>query len=385
MSSEQTSVADLHSWLCETALPFWATGGLNPATGLAFEAMDQNGQGIVGLPIRIRVQFRQIYVFSHAATLGLFGAGASVALDLWRRTVTAGYRKNGQPGFAHILLADSSVLDPKRDSYDHAFAVLAATWLYKATGAPDVLTILDELLDFADTMLTDDYGALREGVPDSRPYRQNPQMHWFEAMLALMETGVRPDAAARALRFRRFMEQHHIDLESGCLLEFYGADWKPAPGTLGQRVEPGHMAEWSWLLHRHDCMTQQSSPALAQQLLQRALRFRDPVSGLLVDEGLCDFTILKPTRRSWLQTELCKALLAEYELGLSSDTTIFMRALHDLDRYHLRKPFPAGWIDQLDAKAQAISGPVPTSILYHVFVAIIEAMRVLQPSMPHRP
>ena len=369
-------VSELTRWMTAEALPFWATVGVDPATGLFYESMTPDGLPLTGKPMRFRVQCRQIYVLSHAAVLGWYPQGASIALQVWQSLLKHAYRPDGAPGFVHVLAADGSVLDAQRDSYDHAFAVLAAAWLAKATGDRSVHAVLDELIAFVDTQLTEPHGALREAVPDRLPYRQNPQMHWFEAMLALMETGVRSDGAARAARVRSFLESRFIDPDKTCVREYFTSDWQPAPDVKGQIVEPGHMAEWCWLLHKHNGLDGRSNDGLPGRLLRQALRYQDAKTGLLVDEGLCDGSVTKPTRRSWLQTELVKAHLAEFEAGQATTPEAALRALRDMDHYHLRQPFRAGWTDQLDADAKPITTPVPASILYHVFVAVAEAERV---------
>ena len=45
-----------------------------------------------------------------------------------------------------------------------------------------------------------------------------------------------------------------VDAETGTLGEHFDADFAPLPGTAGARVEPGHMAEWSWLLRREEAL-----------------------------------------------------------------------------------------------------------------------------------
>ena len=58
-------------------------------------------------------------------------------------------------------------------------------WLLRASGAPRVEAALTQTLAFIDGCLTDPQGALYEDDLRTQPRRQNPQMHWFEAMLAL--------------------------------------------------------------------------------------------------------------------------------------------------------------------------------------------------------
>jgi len=371
-----TIVTNLKNWLQHEVLPFWAAEWRDPATGLFLERFRPDRSPDRDAPLRVRVQFRQIYCFAHAAVLGWFPEGAALALRGWEATQDKFWDKaNG--GFLHILGADQRVLDGRRDSYDHAFAILALSWLVRATGEPHLRKTLDELLAYIDARLMDENGILREGDPHSLPRRQNPQMHWFEAMLALHDAAAHPQALERAARHRRFFEATLFDRATGTLGEYFTEDWRPAPGAEGQSVEPGHQAEWTWLLRSHERLAGLPKCTEASILLETARASADPALGLLVDETDRQHRIRKGTRRSWLQTELAKAWIAEAEIGTPGAREQALAALENLDRHHLRKPFREGWTDQLDESGQPLPGPVPASTLYHIQVAIVEADRVL--------
>ena len=368
---------DLVRWMQEVTLPFWAEQGFNPKTGLFHEALSPEGAPMDHVPLRVRVQLRQIYTFSHASVMGWHRAGSDLALRAWERLVQTAYAVDGNGGFAHQLHPDGSIKDPRRDSYDHAFAILAASWLHRATGDSTVHNAISNLLAFSDQHLALESGALREGIPDQLPYRQNPQMHWFEAMLALIETGTAEGAQRRAAQHRHLFETILLDPCTTTIGEFFTANWNAAPGAAGQVIEPGHHAEWSWLLRKHETLCKLPRSQTASALLQTALRFQSPVSGLLVDEATRSGDITRGTRRSWLQTELVKAWLGEFEAGHLKAKGEALKAIAVLDGRHLRQPFAAGWIDQLDEHATPVMGAVPASILYHVFGAISEVDRLL--------
>lgn len=377
MERIETNVSDivtsLATWMREVSLPFWARNGIDPRTGLFHERMLPDGMPDGAAPLRARVQFRQVYSLSHAAIAGWLPDGGQIALAAWEKIVARFHGRGGEPGFVHVLAPDGSVADARRDSYDHAFAVLALAWLVRATGDAQARAMLDGLLAFVDEHLTDPAGALLEGLPHAPPRRQNPQMHWFEAMLALHEAIGHPQGLARAAFFRRLFEERLYDSRTRTLGEHFEADWQPA----GRSVEPGHLAEWTWLLRTHERLAGLERGGLASDLLASALRAADPATGLLVDEVDAGFAVRRGTRRSWLQTELCKAWIAEAEVGRPGAADAARGALEALARHHLFRPFPAGWIDQLDEAARPVPGPVPASILYHVLVAVLEADRVL--------
>jgi mannose/cellobiose epimerase-like protein (N-acyl-D-glucosamine 2-epimerase family) len=367
----------LRHWMVGDVLPFWSTAGRDPASGLFHEQMLMDGTPDRTAPLRLRVQFRQIYALSHASVRGWFDEGAAVALASLEPVMSAFRGPDGRPGLLERLAPDRAPLSIRRDSYDHAFVVLGLAWLARATGDRAVHALIDEMLAFVDEEMTDAEGHLLEGVPHGLPRRQNPQMHWFEAMLALHEAIGHPQALSRASRMRQLFEARLLDQTSGLLGEYFDDDWRPAQGTAGAVVEPGHMAEWVWLLRRHEQLALLPKGDLASRLMARVAGFADPVSQLLVDETDRTGAVRRGTRRSWLQTEHCKAWLAQAEAGVHGARSRAVDALVALDRHYLARPFRAGWIDQLDEAGRALPGPVPGSTLYHVLSAVLEADRVL--------
>ncbi len=367
---------DLARWMTGTALPYWATVGHDAAAGLFHERLFPDGRPDTGAVRRVRVQARQIYVYAHSAVIGWYPDGATLALGAYDRLVEIAHAPDGKSGFVHSVAPDGQVVSPLRDAYDHAFLVLAFAWLLRTTGEARIQAMLDAVLDFVDAEMTAADGSLLEGMPPSLPRRQNPQMHWYEAMLALMEAGF-PSAAERAMRHRRLFETRLYDAATGSLGEYFTDDWAPAPGLEGAILEPGHHAEWAWLLRRHEALAGLSRSPLAGGLLTEAMRWVDPDTGLLVDEVLRGGSVHRGTRRTWLQTELAKAWLSEVELGHPGAAKEARRALIALDRHFLRQPIEAGWLDRIDEKARPLPGLIPASALYHVFLAVAEAERVL--------
>jgi mannose-6-phosphate isomerase len=359
-----------------TVLPYWAAEGYDAATGLFQERLFPDGRPDAGAVRRVRVQARQIYVYAHAAVIGWCPEGAALALGAYDRLVEIGHAPDGQGGFVHSVTPDGQVVSPLRDAYDHAFLVLAFAWLLRATGEARIRNVLEVVLGFVDAEMTAADGSLLEGVPPSLPRRQNPQMHWYEAMLALMEAGF-PGAAERAARHRTLFETRLYDAATGSLGEYFTDDWAPVPGCEGTILEPGHHAEWVWLLRRHEALAGLPRSPLAGVLLTEAMRWVAPENGLLVDEVLRGGGVHRGTRRTWLQTELAKAWLSEVELGTAGAAERARRALAGLDRHFLRQPIEAGWLDRIDEQGQPLPGLIPASALYHVFLALVEAERVL--------
>lgn len=363
-------------WMIDLALPFWATRGWDKRRGGFHERIFFDGAPDDLVLRRTRVQWRQIYVYAHASELG-WHDGLKLAFQGLELLIARAWAPDGAPGFAHILAPDGSVAEGRRDAYDHAFAILALSWLARASGDAQVRTLLDLVMNFCEESLTDGQGFLRESIPDALPRRQNPHMHMLEAMLAALETVAHPDAAQRAVRYRRMLESTFLDKESGLLLEFFDAGWNPIADDGASIVEPGHMAEWVWLIRKYERLTGQKSSPLATHLLGAALRAAEPVNGFLIDEIDTLQQVRQATRRLWPQTELIKAWLAQAETGADRAREAAETLIERLLATYLSGPFGGGWYDKYNGAGDISIDTVPASTLYHLFVAAYEADRLL--------
>ena len=84
------------------------------------------------------------------------------------------------------------MLDPLRDTYDHAFVLLALANVYALDRDAQVRAEIDATLSFMDQRLRSPHGGFLEGLPATMPRRQNPQMHLFEAMIATFDATQEP-------------------------------------------------------------------------------------------------------------------------------------------------------------------------------------------------
>lgn len=369
-------VATLRAWAINDALPLWAGAGYDRTNGGFQERLGLDGRADMAAPRRLVVQARQIYVYAHATALGWFD-GTALALDALQAMQERYRGHGGVPGYAHIVNADGSINDGRRDTYGHAFVLLALGWLAKISGDAQVRALIDDVLAYFDEHLMAPDGSFFEGVPPMLPRRQNPHMHAFEAMLALHETVAHPDALRRAALLRAQLSSRFLEPESGALAEFFADDW-----TLRSRfdpVEPGHHAEWAWLLRRHEAFAGLPPDPVAARFTAFAARHRDARTGLLFDEIRLDGAPHPQRHRCWPQTEFAKALLAAEERGGNrADTDA------SLERLHRRYLVPqgdvrfavGGWLDQFDTDGRPLTANMPASTFYHVFYAITEACRV---------
>lgn len=381
MSSEISGASNiakyLRRWTIEKALPLWSSNGFDAKRGGFHERLNPDGSPDMMSPRRLRVQARQIYVYAHAASLGWFPdarrfmhAGVAFMIEKYRSP-------DGKPGYVSILAPDNSVANPLRDTYDHMFVLLALTWAAKISGDAQIRTHLDDALAFIDACLTASDGSFIEGIPESQPRRQNPHMHGFEAMLAMHETIAHPQALTRVQKLLAMMHNKFFDDRTDTLGEYFTDAWTRVPGVDGNCVEPGHQAEWAWLLRKHERLSGLSPGPLATRLLQSALRWSDPKTGLLFDEADRNGPVRRTSRRTWPQTELAKAWIAEAEVNTFGAAERAKAALQALTDHYLDTPHVGGWTDQFDVHGRALTVHMPASTFYHVFCAIAEADRVL--------
>lgn len=361
----------LARWLCSEALPLWATAGRDGVCGGVHERLRWDGTPDLGVPKRVRVQARQIYCYAHAADLGWFdGLGLAGGLLDW--LMVKAHAVDGRPGFAHLLQADGAVANPLRDAYDHAFILLALGWYAKASGDAQVHGLIGRILAFLDEAMLAPDGSYREGVPASLPRRQNPHMHLFEAMLGLHETIAYPGALERAHRLHAMLETCFLQ-PAPILREFFDDAWHPAAGDEGRSVEPGHQAEWCWLLRRYERAAGLTPGALASALIDAAEATCEAATGFLIDEADVERRPRRRSRRLWPQTEWAKAWLAEQRIGRAGADARAKHALAMLMDGYLGKPIPGGWIDQFDEHGRPMLETIPASSLYHIFGAAVEA------------
>lgn len=367
------SVASVKSLMSEHALPFWADRGWHDCAGGFVERLSVDGAADTAAPRRVRVQARQIYCFAKAAQLGWYPEGAAIAHKGLDYLLAKAKSPDGRQGFVHVLSSDGSVLNPLRDTYDHAFILLALATLYQLDRDVKIRAEIDSVVHFIDTQLRSPDGGYVEGIPASMPRRQNPQMHLFEAFIAAFDATHDPAFQQRAGDLFGLFVSNLFDAQKGLLGEYFEQDWSRIEPVS---VEPGHQAEWVWLLKQFERITGCPTGKYRAALLQTALRYRD-ATGCLIDEGDAQGNIVKSTRRLWPQTEIVKAWLAQAESGVEGAADEARAALARLDKHYLQHPVKGGWYDQFDAGGNSLVDTIPASSFYHILCAVAEADRVL--------
>ena len=154
MAEAQTAAADdsvdivarLKRRMIEHALPLWSGEGWDSASGGFVDRLDRDGRADRLAPRRVFVQARQIYCFAKAAQMGWYPEGREIALKGLDHLLTKAKAPDGRPGFVHTLAPDGAVLDPRRDTYDHAFVLFALASVYALDRDAQVRSEIDALL-----------------------------------------------------------------------------------------------------------------------------------------------------------------------------------------------------------------------------------------------
>ena len=136
----RTRSRNLRRWVLDQALPLWGGIGFDSARGAFVERLTFEGAPLLSAPRRAMVQGRQIYVFSHAAMLGWWPEGETIALEAAHRLIDRYHGADGAPGWVFAVHPDGAICDPKRDFYAHAFALFGLAWAYKLAPEPRFLS-----------------------------------------------------------------------------------------------------------------------------------------------------------------------------------------------------------------------------------------------------
>jgi mannose/cellobiose epimerase-like protein (N-acyl-D-glucosamine 2-epimerase family) len=367
-------VGKLKLHMIDHCLPLWSNEGWDRASGGFVDRLHPDGRADVSAPRRVFVQARQIYCFAKAAQMGWYPEGREIALKGLDHLLTRAKGPDGRPGFVHTLAPDGGVLDPLRDSYDQAFVLLALATAYALDRDAQIRSEIDALLSFLDAQLRSPHGGFLEGLPASLPRRQNPQMHLFEAMIAAFDATHDMAFQQRAGQFFALFLANLYDKQTRVLGEYFEDDWSKIEPVS---VEPGHQAEWVWLLKGFERITGCPTGRHRGELLASALRYRDEATGCLIDEGGTEGRIRRHTRRLWPQSEMAKAWIAQAEAGEVGAADEARAALTRLERHYLRHPVAGGWYDQFDRDGNSLVATIPASSFYHVVCAVAEAEQVL--------
>lgn len=375
----------LRPWLLDHVCRFWLARIHDPAGGF-FESLDAIGAPIANQRRTTLVQARLTYVFSHAYLLGGDPAFREAARHGLAFLMRASRAPDG--GWFRAVSVDGATLDNTRDTYDHAFVLFALAWYHRATGDTSAIQLADATWEFMQHRLSDPQqgGFFEEFTPGRTevklPRRQNPHMHLLEALLALHATTAEKNWLRRAGALVDLFKRRFTDPETGALIEFFSEDWSPAAGAEGSLREPGHQFEWVWLLHEFYRHTQNEGLALyAQRLFAFGDKFGiergEGLAGAVFDGVDASGTLAAGTKLLWPQTEYIKACAARAEFLDDTGARRAITAHLALIATSFMRPDGANWHNQLARDGTPVATPTPARILYHLFLCVAEAERVL--------
>ncbi len=366
----------IRSWLFDAALPFWARHGLDLDNGGYVEQLTLQGRDAEMIFKRTRVAARQIYVFSHAATLG-WSAGNELAAPGITYLITNAWQ-GADKGFARQLSHTGEVLDPTPDLYDHAFVLFAFAWRHKAVKDALSRDWMHRTLDYIDTHMRHPGGeGFWHSLPPKGWRQQNPHMHLTEACLAAYEATGEQRFAETAHRLIALFRTRLFDKATSTLGEYFADDWSRAPGDDGRIAEPGHQMEWAWILNSARKLLGVDPAEEIRGLVRFAETYGvDPVTSATYNSVRNDGVPLDRGSRTWPNTERMKAAIALWELdGVDPWPVIGSSCQLLMQRYLTHNP-EGLWIDAFDAEGRADAQTVPASTLYHIFLAFAEVLRI---------
>ena len=386
--------AALTGWMFEHALPFWSRHGFGPKVDGACPSVEHlTLDGVPADPgyTRMRVQARQLHVFSIAAERGVAGASAHCA-GLYRFMTRHG---RADDAWVRRLAPDGGPNDDTIDLYDNAFVLFALAHHARASGDTQPLRDAERTLRFLRRHMAHPAGGFLNVLPAQTGWRlQNPHMHLLEAAQALFEVSRNQLWADLALELADLFHRHLLDSGTGTLAEHFTEDWQRAPGIDGAFIEPGHQVEWIWLLDRQQTLFGDDRGGAAIARLARVLVGHGvgAETGLMRDEIGTDGSLHRGSSRLWPQTELLRAacVLARRATKEPADQQRALSALvrsgeNLLGRYLVggaSEAMPPGtWIDQLDAFGQPISRTIPTSSFYHIMTGWLELDGFMPPPL----
>jgi mannose-6-phosphate isomerase len=372
MSLVNEAAARARSWLVQAALPLWGGAGVDQ-TGSFHERLNFDGSPDLVSNRRMRVQARQLYVFSEAAVRGWWGPAKGVAEAGFQALVRDCWQRDGQRGFLHTMSQDKTPLDLKRDTYDHAFGLFSLAWYYKATNEPRALHMAHAILDLLASDLADPvHGGLVESLPPALPRRSDPHMHLLEACLEWADSTGEARFLDIAKQMVDLFKTRFFDSATGTLGEYFTAALTPAEGAPGQVTAPGHHMEWTWLLAWAKALGAGNARAEADALYEYAMRYGLDGRGLAIDECDRNGRQVRRSRRAWPQTELIKGHLARARQGVAGKAEAAAQVTLDFLNTYLATDVPGLWMDQFDPEGHGMTDAVPASTLYHIVVAFRE-------------
>lgn len=232
-------------------------------------------------------------------------------------------------GFFTRVAADGKVIYDGKNTYGHAFALLALSHMARVTGQARWRTAALAAWRDIDLWLRDGKGGFfkelprdfsKTGAAATALRTQNPLMHLFEALLALHDATQDPVAMKAAKGLGEFVVYRLLQGrpdDGASIPEWYDSNWKPlTTKEKGAYTDIGHQFEWVHLLWAAEARGLTGIYALtAERLLNFAVKTGyDEVNGgvyrVLYPDGL-----VERDKFWWQQTEALRAFMTSAALN----------------------------------------------------------------------
>lgn len=384
-------VDDLSQRLLRRWVPKWYEAFCDGNGKLFYERLGRGFKPILTGRRRLLSQFRQLAMYSHAASRPesfLFAPDLKGHFE----ALVAAYAAPEQAGAWHFALDDAgTVVDSTRDLYGHAFVIFALSRYGLATGDPRARDHALATARFID-------GHMRRGVetgftealdgagkPADTPRRHESHMHLLEALLFAAD--IWPDPLFRTLADEvvgLFLSSFY-NVKTNTLSEYFANDLRPLADPAKEAIicEPGHYYEWIWLLKKHARMvgTPQSVDPVCLAMLDWANTHGwDAQYGGIYDELDDTARVVADTKRLWPFTEALKAnaLMLDALKGTARDAAkdhmaVMTRLFRD--KYMQERGF---WTEWLNRDLTPAVDYMPATTPYHVYFGIMEARSILE-------
>jgi len=364
----------VRTWMFDQALPLWGTRGVDTQFGGFFEELGSDGAPTACPYKRVRTMCRQVYVFSHASVLGWPG-GEELSRRGFEFLLANARLADG--GWARRLSRSGQAIDSTCDLYDLAFVIFASAWRYRASGDPVARQSAHATINFIRNNMRAPGGGFWSALPGVGPRLQNPHMHLTEACLSAFEATGEEIYIDTAEEVITLFHTHLFDGRS--LGERFSEDWSREAGD----IEPGHHFEWAWILGQHQkvarAQTASSTRAAVFALISLGEQHGvDPTSQAVYDALAQDGSPTRTSSRIWPNTERIKAHLAAFELTQQSRAEQVGGSLQLIFNRYFASSIGGLWIDQFDSKGRPLTDAVPSSCVYHLFLAFSELLRLQQ-------
>ncbi len=360
------------AYLTNIALPFWEKSGvIHRKLGFVENFNLKTQQPNLYLHRRLRMQARQTWVFAKAANMRLSKNAHAIAESGWQ--VIHNHYKSAQGGYIFSVNKDGKPTNTARFLYEQAFVLLALSELYNITKSDRYLDDAEQLYNWLNQSMRADDGFWTKLEDRSLPREQNPHMHLFEALMFLYEASKQKQWLDRASEIYGLFHQFFFDFEHRLLREFFSLSFSGYDINKGNIIEPGHNFEWVWLLHRFGKLTGFKSET--QDALYAFGLKGTTEQGIVVDQCDADGNITQHTSKLWAQTEALKAHIAQYETYRKQEhMEAIIKTVDNIFQYYLR--LDGLWGDKLDKQLQETSEICPATSFYHIFLAMIEVIRL---------